>query len=90
MDLIERLARDPRSEYRANQLDDCKPGGFLYWDRTCEMLADLHDQIQAVGNLLAVHGSKKRPRKIKPYPRPVRRRSPATNLDSVDYTFFKL
>ena len=83
--LIDRLPKDPRSTYRAE--------GLLHnWEhagrtRDTTLLENLSDQIQGFANMVAVKGTKKKPRRITPVERPDTKHSPAS-LDEVDDSIF--
>lgn len=84
--LIDRLPKDPRSTYRAESL-------LQNWEhagrtRDTTLLENLSDQLQALANLVAVKGSKKKPRKITPVERPDTKHAPAS-LGDVDDSIFR-
>ena len=83
--LIDRLPKEPRSTYRAESL-------LHNWEhagrtRDTTLLENLSDQIQGFANMVAVKGTKKKPRKINPVERPDTKHSPAS-LDEVDDSIF--
>lgn len=60
------------------------------WGRGDEYLPVIGDLIQQNTSVTAAHGSKRRPRKVTPLPRPERTRTNiAKSLDDVDWDFFK-
>ncbi|MDO5619269.1 hypothetical protein [Kocuria sp.] len=83
--LIDRLPNDVNSHYRA--IDKLGDHTHIGRSRDTMMLESVSDQIQALHNMVAVKGSKKRPRKIKPVERPSSRHTPLS-LDDVDSSFF--
>lgn len=95
--LIDRLAFEPRSIWRARQIESVPAKSastdtalpFFAWDETSNALALIADELQALRNQVAAMGSGKRPRKITPYPRPTKRKKHTPkSLDQVNWDFF--
>lgn len=80
--LLDRLASDPRSLWRAKQLGDDR---FVCWDPTLEVVTLLSDQVQYLTAVVAAVGSGKRPKKPHPLPRPQARRPRAQRLTDFDW-----
>lgn len=55
--------------------------------RDTTLLENLSDQVQAFANMVAVKGSKKKPKKITPVERPDSKKAPKS-LDDIDDSFF--
>ena len=84
--LIDRLPKEPRSTYRAESL-------LHNWEhagrtRDTTLLEHLSDQIQGFANMVAVKGTKKKPRKITPVERPDTKHAPES-LGDVDDSIFR-
>lgn len=83
--LVDRLPRDSDSRYRAERL--LHNVEHMARTRDTTLLENLSDQMQALHNMVAVKGSKKRPRKITPVERPESKHAPAS-LDDIDDSIF--
>lgn len=67
LQLLEGLAQEPRSRYRAAALGE--DYAFHEWDRTTQVLADVYDAVQNLTYVTAkVQGAK--PKQPETYPRP--------------------
>lgn len=85
MTFLGRLAHEPRSMHRAMRLGGPEHYG---WRAADHYLPTLGDLIQANTSVTAAHGGKRKPRKVKPLPRPEIKRQQATTLDQVNWSFF--
>lgn len=73
--------------WRAKKLGGPEHYGWRHADDYLPVLGDLLQQNTAV---TAAHGSGKRPRKVKPLPRPEKRKTQTPkSLADVDWSFFK-
>ena len=84
---MDRLPYEPKSIWRAEQA-----GGMAHfgWGTEAYLLATVGDLIQVNTNVTAAHGSKRKPKRIKPIERPdiVTAAKPET-LDAVPWGFFR-